>query len=111
MKNEVEQNNLNLQKKTKQRFKDLNYWPKSKNNEIACIQEEIKRLSKESIEDIENAVVRAKYLIFDFQNVLDIFENLQTNIKTEWTEINDRISDVIEDIPLMTDGLKLHKKK
>ena len=58
-------------------------------------------------EEIENLVIRSKFLEFDFKNVSNLFEELMEKIKNEWNDVNERISTLFEDFPLMCSGIRL----
>ena len=99
---------LTVKEETSIRIANLNYWPKSMNKDFIEIQSEIDNLSEVIDEEIENAVARAKCLMFNFKNVSEIFEKLMGNIDSEWGDINEKLSDLIEEIPLMSCGMKLY---
>ena len=96
---------LALKEKTRKRFKDIN-------DNLSKIKE-IKDIKGDSIytanildEEIENVALRAKLIDFDLKIVSDMFEELMRSIENQWVDINDRISTIFEDLPIMRDGSK-----
>ena len=57
-------------------------------------------------EEIENVALRAKLIDFDLKSVSDMFEELMRSIENQWVDINERISTIFEDLPIMRDGSK-----
>jgi len=99
---------LEFQEEIGKRIANLNYRPQSFNQQFMELDSEIKNLQEKFEEEIRIATSRAKHLRFDIKNTSEVFENLMSNIETEWEKINDKLSCLIEEIPLMSCGLKLY---
>ena len=96
---------LAFKEKTRKRFKDIN-------DNLSKIKE-VKDIKVDSIytantldEEIENVALRAKLIDFDLKSVSDMFEELMRSIENQWVDINERISTIFEDLPIMRYGSK-----
>ena len=105
MKENAIEKHLAFKEKTRKRFKDID-------DNLSKIKE-VKDIKVDSIytantldEEIENVALRAKLIDFDLKSVSDLFEELMRSIENQWVDINERISTIFEDLPIMRDGSK-----
>ena len=67
MKEKAIEAHKSLKEKTLKRFADLNYWPRSSSKKVMSLNLEAENLAKELDEEIENFVIRSKFLEFNFR--------------------------------------------
>ena len=101
---------LALKEKTRKRFKDIDN-NLSRIKEIKDIKDDSKYTANILDEEIENAISRAKLIEFDSKSVSDLFEELMRSIENQWVDINDRISTILDNLPIMKGGPKVSEPK
>ena len=100
LKEDALEKHLTLKQNTRKRFKDSKALFHLKHNELNLLKEQAKRIALKLDDEIEDVGLRAKHLKFDFINVSNLFKTLMKRIENQWNDINDKISNIVESVPL-----------